>query len=1199
MTSSTTGKIMSRREHILQRPDMYIGSVRTKEEMKFIFNEEEKKIIPKKISYNPGFERIFIELTSNAIDNSWQSKEQGYKMTYIEISIDRETGLTTVKNDGRHIPIVKTKYEIVDDIDAKKITMIEEYPPSVFFGRFLAGTNFDDSQKRFTSGKNGIGAKATAVLSKFFQVVCVDPENKKRFEQTFENNMAERSAPKVTVSALKSGYTEVSFIPDFQRFGLEGYTDDMFYLFKKQAHDIAMITGLSVSFCGEKIQIKNLQSYAKLFLDEKTNFLTLKAENSEIVIAEQEEKDALKKGFQQISFVNGIHTTEGGIHVETWLQNTLAPLRNAINDASASTNKKKDATKQIKISLEQLKKYFIVFVNCTLDKPEFTSQEKVNLTHPKPEVAKISPGDVKKMISTWEFNFFIQEELKMLEDKKIARTDGKSGGFISLGKKGQDANWAGSKRSGECSLLLAEGDSAKSLIVSGIATIEDGSNLFGVLALKGKPMNVSVNSARDVNENDEIQMIKKMIGLQHGADYSKDEEFSKLRYGRVGFFCDADVDGFHIQGLLLNYFFREFPQLIDRGFVTSWSTPAVRINTPSNPMTFYSHKKFLEYSKKIDMEKCKKYIKYYKGLGTHDPQKAGEIFNNPKTRVFVPGEIGEQIMDLAFHKKFTDKRKEWMMKYSDAPIFELQDDGSFKEKDLEFIEGNVSLDDFVNHCLILFSLEDTSRSIPSMFDGLKTSQRKILYTMFKTKVTEDIKVVQLAGRVLEHACYHHGEASLHEAVVKLAQGFVGSNNIPLLVNSGQFGSRNGGGKDHASARYIFTRLEKIARKIFREEDEDVLDYTEDEGSTFEPKNYAPVIPMLLVNGGDGIGTGFATSIPSYNPMDLVKWIRVWIENTESISFDDDVVVEDEGYPRLVPWWRNFPSENVSLSENGKSYTTRGQMTRRDDGKYDITELPVELWTDSFKETLEKMQEDKHLLKIEGFHGANSVHFRITPSRDFLPDIETNMKKLVKTTQISNMVALTENGIPRKFDTVTDIMEKFCDYRYELYAKRKESMLSKYNRILKRDQNKYRFITEVISKTLIVFNRDEDELFEEMKTKKYDPSEDTTTFGASAYSYLLDMSMRTMTKQRLVDLTKAIDSTKETIKNLESKTCGDLWKQDLEEFEKEYAGFLKNRIDDTQKPAGHNAKASKTAGQSKTKAVRKPAGPSHFSSEPKG
>ena len=158
-------------------------------------------------------------------------------------------------------------------------------------------------------------------------------------------------------------------------------------------------------------------------------------------------------------------------------------------------------------------------------------------------------------------------------------------------------------------------------------------------------------------------------------------------------------------------------------------------------------------------------------------------------------------------------------------------------------------------------------------DGLKTSLRKILFAAFKKNLTTEIKVAQFSGYVSEHSCYHHGEASLNGAIVGLAQNFVGSNNINLLIPAGQFGSRNKGGDDSASERYIFTQLNRITRSIFPQTDDAILKYLNDDGTPVEPIFYAPIIPMILVNGSKGIGTGFSTDIMSYNPLQIIDYLK--------------------------------------------------------------------------------------------------------------------------------------------------------------------------------------------------------------------------------------------------------------------------------------------------------------------------------------
>ena len=181
--------------------------------------------------------------------------------------------------------------------------------------------------------------------------------------------------------------------------------------------------------------------------------------------------------------------------------------------------------------------------------------------------------------------------------------------------------------------------------------------------------------------------------------------------------------------------------------------------------------------------------------------------------------------------------------------------------------------DFIDKELILFSRYDNTRSSPCVIDGFKPSQRKVLYGAFKRKLTSEIKVIQFSGYVSEHTAYHHGEASLNGTIISMAQDFVGSNNVNLLVPSGQFGSRLLGGKDAASPRYIYTYLSPITRLIFKEEDDALCRYLVDEGQRIEPDYYLPIIPMVLVNGSEGIGTGYSTTIPNYNPVDIVNYIK--------------------------------------------------------------------------------------------------------------------------------------------------------------------------------------------------------------------------------------------------------------------------------------------------------------------------------------
>jgi DNA topoisomerase-2 len=210
-----------------------------------------------------------------------------------------------------------------------------------------------------------------------------------------------------------------------------------------------------------------------------------------------------------------------------------------------------------------------------------------------------------------------------------------------------------------------------------------------------------------------------------------------------------------------------------------------------------------------------------------------------------------------------------------------------------------------------------------------------MYCCFKRNLIKEIKVVQLAGYVGEHGAYHHGEASLLGAIIGMAQDFVGSNNINLLVPSGQFGSRNLGGDDSAQARYIFTYITPIVHYIFHKADTDLYTYNLDDGEKIEPMFYAPIIPMILVNGCSGIGTGWSSFIPQFNPIDIIANLYNMMSNSPLNS--------------MTPWYRGFSGTIMKLGPN--QWITKGTYILINATTVEITELPINCWTQKYKEFL--------------------------------------------------------------------------------------------------------------------------------------------------------------------------------------------------------------------------------------------------------
>ena len=479
-----------------------------------------------------------------------------------------------------------------------------------------------------------------------------------------------------------------------------------------------------------------------------------------------------------------------------------------------------------------IKEQLILFINCVIENPTFDSQTKDYMNLPVSKfgsTCSISDKLVEKIAKMGVMEAAISlSEIK--ENKNAKKTDGKKTRSIRGIPKLIDANYAGTTRSQSCILILCEGDSAKAGIVSGLS--KEDRNTIGVYPLRGKLLNIKDTAQIKINQNNEINAIKKIVGLESNKEYSSREEVEKLlRYGKILFMTDQDLDGSHIKGLCINVFHSLWHDLFKMdSFIGFMNTPILKAKKGKREICFYNEAEYNKW-KKHNTKGWK--IKYYKGLGTSTAKEFREYFAKKKFVYFqYNGDSCDNALDMVFNKKRSNDRKLWLGNYN-------------KDKVLDTTLQTIPFADFINQEMIHFSKYDCERSIPNIMDGLKTSQRKILFAAFKRKLTGEVKVAQFSGYISEHACYHHGETSLQKSIVGMAQNFVGSNNINLY---GQFGTRLQGGKDSASERYIFTQLNPIVRTIYPEADLPILKYLEDDGTKVEPDFYAPIIPMILVNG---------------------------------------------------------------------------------------------------------------------------------------------------------------------------------------------------------------------------------------------------------------------------------------------------------------------------------------------------------------
>ncbi|KAH2722174.1 DNA topoisomerase 2 [Aspergillus fumigatus] len=1166
-------------EHIIKRPDTYIGSVERTTQFMWVYDSETEGMKYKEVSYVPGLYKIFDEIVVNAADN----KQNDANMDEIRVTIDRESGEISVWNNGRGIPI---------EIHAKEGI----YVPELIFGHLLTSSNYDDTQKKVTGGRNGFGAKLCNVFSTEFTIETQDSRQKKKYKQTWTNNMSKMGKAKIT-DAKGEDYTKVTFKPDYAKFGMEGMDDDFEALVKRRVYDLAGTTKVAVKLNGSRIPVRNFKKYMEMYTkairrergEEDTNA------KDEIITCSPDPRweigFAVSDGsFHQVSFVNSIATTSGGTHVNYIADQICARLADQVKKKNKNGATLKPA---------QIRNHIFIFVNALIVNPAFTSQTKEQLTTKSSQFGSkcVLEEDFYKKILRTEVMNNILHFAQAKADQLLKKTDGGRRTRMNNPKL-VDANKAGTKDGHHCTLILTEGDSAKGLAMAGRAVV--GPDLFGVFPLRGKLLNVRDASFEQISKNQEIQNIKNFLGLQHKKEYT---DTRGLRYGHLMIMTDQDHDGSHIKGLLINFLQAQFPSLLKiPEFLIEFITPIAKVwkGDPKNPTKQHSFFTMPEYEAWKEEHKHERgwEHKYYKGLGTSTTEDAQVYFRDLDRHLKEFHTLQDhetELIELAFSKKKADERKEWLRQFKP---------GTFLDHSVD----KITYTDFINKELILFSMADNQRSIPSVVDGLKPGQRKVLYTCFRRNLRKDMKVVELAGHVSGMTAYQHGDASLQQTIVGLAQTFVGSNNINCLEPSGNFGSRLQGGQDCASARYIYTRLSPFARRVFHAADDPLLTYNEDDGKKIEPEVYVPVVPMILINGADGIGTGWSSSIPNYNPEDIVDNLKR--------------LMDGQPVKPMQPWFRGFTGEVTALG--GDRFKFSGIIKETGDKEVEITELPIRTWTQDFKDKLEeiiKAEKTPSFIKdYKDYNTHTKVHFVIQMDEKNLQSArEEGLEekfKLSKTIATTNLVAFDPEGRITKYASVDEILKEFYAVRLKFYERRKQYQLNELQKELDKLTNQARFVQMIIDGDLVISKKKKPALVAELKKHGFkafpkvidavkagedapvveeeedESGNDETEVLSSAYDYLLGMPLWSLTHERVEKLRRQIGEKEVEIDALIKLSKEDIWKRDLDDFINEWRFQLEDEARRQRKVANMgrrtSAKLMTAAGRGKATKKRKAA-----------
>ncbi|XP_059651852.1 DNA topoisomerase 2-like isoform X2 [Cornus florida] len=1029
-------KKLRHQDFILSRPNIYVGSIEEHTQTLWVY--ENNEMVRRPVTYVPGLYKIFEEI----LVNTFNHKQRDPSMDSVKVAINEEQNCISVWNNGSGLPV-----EIHKELGV--------YVPELMLGHILKRDSkyYDTINK--TAGGHGIGAKLTNIFSTEFVIETADGKRQKKYKQVFSNNMGEKSDPVIMKCNDDENWTKVSFKPDLAKFDMTHLEYDILAMMRKRVIDLAGCFGktVMVELNGKQVPVKSFLDYVGMYL----KYASKNRPNDLPRIAEKVERwevcVSLSNQFQQVSFVNGVATIEGGAHVDYITEQITSYITEKINAENEGAN----------VKTFHLKKHLWVFINVVIDNPAFNSTTKVALLN-------VQRGFGSKCELSQEFlekvakSGVVERFVSLQRFKQHLKSDTAVRGYRIFGiPKLQDAYYAGGRDSHKCTLILTEGDSSAALADAGISKV--GTKYHGVFSMGCKFLDVMEASQKQIMENTQIQHIMKILGLQHEM---VDATIDSLRYGHLMIMADQASNG---KRTLSVYSMSEYELWRESLRGSDWS------------------------------------IKFYKD------------------------EDG----------KTSKEKEDWLRRF---------EPGTYLHPECKVIKYD---DNFVDWRFKEFSETVLHRSIPSMVDGLKPSQRKILFSSFKYNFHKDVTVEELSDYASEHSAYDHSEMSPSSTIIRMAQDYVGANNISLLQPKGQFGTRLKGGKDHDDRQCIYTRPSPITPFLFPEHDNSLLAYIEEDGKSIEPCWYMPIIPMVLVNGSEGIGTGWSSYIPNYNPIEIVSNLR-------------HLLLGDPMVP-MKPWYKGFRGDiDIRTTEEGElCYIVSGLIKEVSETTVRIEELPIRKWTLKYKEFLESIKtgndnsKDPFIQDFKDHSDDTTVDFEVFLTKENLDKAreEGLLKKFKLTTTISlrNMNLFDSEGMLKKYDSPHQILQEFYPLRLDFYKKRKKSMLENLELELLKLQNQVRYITLFAEGKMSAINKSNEDRIVDMQEKGFRAIGKTTKTpeAAADYAYLLDLPFSVFTEEGFKQICESRNTLKKKIEDLKEETPESMWFKDLEQFVDKVAG----------------------------------------------
>lgn len=1207
-----------------QNPDMWIGP-------KFKLSRQVRKLSMGKreesgrklrfsmedIDFPEALERIFFEIILNAADNVGYSLWGGIIPGTITVKMDSER--VTVRNSGANIPVEKNNKG--------------EWIPSVMFGTLFSGTHFDNDISKHKSltqgGKNGVGAKGTNIFSKVFEVRIRDPCSQREFYQKWSRGKP-CSDPTITEiteneEEIRETLIEVSYVADFEYFEMEGYEEEIFGLYSSHCADVSLncktivyfqfkLPGLQ-EFEEIVMDYRDIREYSKLFGNnlntvvhyelpegrdekEKAKFSKIRGNNEAIVKSIKEyslppEVEVMfmdTEGFVS-SFVNCIPTSKGGIHVKEALESGYSYICKMANAESEGAD----------VEPKDIKGHVCMVVIVRIHKPVFTSQVKDELkSFGEKQKFSFSIKD-KEMEGMLKWNLYdVVCAIKAAKKVKLLKLPRSKKNVRFSAKNVEDANLAGHKtRSVDCKLVITEGISALSY-AGNMVDEREGRDTCGIMAFKGKIANARKMSEHKLYENKEYQLFTSVMGLEDCVDYRKQENYSRLRYGKILLLPDADSDGYHILGLFLSLLHRKFPTLCERNIVSFWRTPIVRLFSGKKVLKFYTSQELLEWSVTNDPSKYKK--RYFKGLGSSSDEDIVEDCQTPVETGIIYDPHCEQSLNLAFSNESIYSRKVWLETGLVAP----------KKEDLKM----QTVTDFVATSLKIHPIDNIERCIPSMLDGMKQSERKILFYLFdlwgnsgsKYEPGKEKKVSDGVGGASDLTSYKHGPDSLCKVMSGMAQDFVGSNNMNILNPKGQFGTRNRNGEDCAAPRYTAVSPSPFWSYIWKPEDSCLYERAIEEGKKVEYKSFFPILCWVLINGCSGVATAYSSYLPPHNPQDVCFWIILRLSGKSPSEI-----------PVLIPWWKGFKgtvqlikqttedktfygathaakekdfrlSDETQLSFVGSekkrrkrviededededandkeeyegtvadfinkvedigedcppgSYKmiVRGEYNWVDNSNLQVTEIPL-YSINRFCNHLDKLTKSGEIKGYSNNSRKNSVLITIRTNLKDPKDSQkgnglVNKLCLDRKFSLGNIILLNENNHPVRYDTTSDLLEDFYKKRIRLYDLRRKLVIMQFEKEIDHLRMKIKVVECLVSGKVQYHRRPKSAVKEDLEKLKLSPK------------YMDGLNLWDLSEEEIKNLNEKCNDKIKELENYQKKSSGDLWTEEIVSFLKMY------------------------------------------------